>query len=183
MDAFLQYHWPGNVRELESAITRATILARAERRELIQLKDLPEQVAVALKGQVDLEDQIIELLRVKKFSRSSISETAEELGGLNRGTVAEYLRGLSFKYFFENLWDMEKTVRAISKSNEEDTNEKVRKKLAEYLSNVIEGIARGSEFDEVKPSLRPKYKNLPHRYHTILDEVVRSYLASKWYPS
>ena len=183
MDAFLQYHWPGNVRELESAITRATILARAERRELIQLKDLPEQVAVALKGQVDLEDQIIELLRVKKFSRSSISETAEELGGLNRGTVAEYLRGLSFKYFFENLWDMEKTVRAISKSNEEHTNEKVRKKLAEYLSNVIEGIARGSEFDEVKPSLRPKYKNLPHRYHTILDEVVRSYLANKWTPS
>jgi hypothetical protein len=130
-----------------------------------------------------LEDQIIELLRVKKFSRSSISETAEELGGLNRGTVAEYLRGLSFKYFFENLWDMEKTVRAISKSNKEDTNEKVRKKLAEYLSNVIEDIARGSEFDEVKASLRPKYKNLPHRYHTILDEVVRSYLANKWTPS
>ncbi len=180
MDAFLQYPWPGNIRELESAITRATILARSEKRELIQLKDLPEQVAAALKGQVDLEDQIIELLRGKKFSRSSISETAEELGGLNRGTVAEYFRGLCFKHFFENMWDTGKTVRAISESEDSETNERVGKKLSEYLSNVVDGVAAGSSFGEVKPNLRPKYKNLPHRYHTILDEVVRSYLAGKW---
>ena len=180
MDAFLQYQWPGNVRELESAITRATIMARAEQRELLQLRDLPDQIASALKGQVDLEDQIIELLRTKKFSRSSISETAEELGGLNRGTVAEYFRGLCFKYFFENLWDTEKTVRTISKSEEEETNDRVRKKLSEYLANVVEGVTGGQSFEQTKQNLRPKYKNLPQRYHTMLDELVRSYLAGKW---
>ncbi|MBM4160869.1 MAG: CHASE2 domain-containing protein [Ignavibacteria bacterium] len=180
MDAFLQYQWPGNVRELDSAITRATIMARAEQRELLQLRDLPEQIASALKGQVDLEDQIIELLRAKKFSRSSISETAEELGGLNRGTVAEYFRGVCFRYFFENLWDTEKTVRAISKSEEEETNDRVTKKLSEYLANVVDGITGELSFEQTKQNLRPKYKNLPQRYHTILDEVVRSYVAGKW---
>jgi hypothetical protein len=56
----------------------------------------------------------------------------------------------------------------------------VQKKLREYLANVIEGIAAGQEFEGLRKSLRPKYKNLPQRYHTILDEVVRSYLEGKW---
>ena len=180
MDAFLQYQWPGNVRELESAVKRAAILARSEKRELIQLKDLPEQIAAALKGQVDLEDQILELLRMKKFSRSSISETAEELGGLNRGTVAEYFRGLCFKHFFEHLWNVEATVRSLSRTEDAETNERVHKKLSEYLSNVVGGVSGDAEFKVVKQQLRSKYKNLPHRYHTILDEVLRSYLLGRW---
>ena len=180
VDAFLQYQWPGNVRELESAVKRAVILARSEKRELVQLKDLPEQIAAALKGQADLEDQILELLRAKRFSRSSISESAEELGDLNRGTVAEYFRGICFKYLFEHLWDKEATVRALAKSEDVETNERVRKKLAEYLFNVVEGIPADAEFEDVKQQLKSKYKNLPHRYHTILDEVLRSYLMGKW---
>ncbi len=180
MDAFLQYQWPGNVRELESAVKRAVILARSEKREMIQLKDLPEQITAAMKAQVDLEDQILELLRVKKFSRSSISETAEELGGLNRGTVAEYFRGICFKYFFEHLWNEEATVRALSGSEDPETHERVQKKLTEYLSNVVEGIPAGAEFKAVKQQLKSKYKNLPHRYHTILDEVLRSHLFGRW---
>ena len=129
---------------------------------------------------MDLEDQILELLRMKKFSRSSISETAEELGGLNRGTVAEYFRGICFKYFFENLWNDQTAVHSLSKSDDPDTNERVHKKLKEYLSNVVEGIATETEFENVKRQLKPKYKNLPHRYHTILDEVLRSYLLGRW---
>jgi hypothetical protein len=147
---------------------------------MIQVKDLPEQVAAVLRGQVDIEDQIIESLRAKKFSRSSISETAEDLGGLNRGTVAEYLRGLCFRHFFECVWDVEKTVCAISASEERETNERVRKKLSEYLSNIVEGLVVGRSLEEVKQGLKPKYKNLPQRYHIILDEVIRSYLTGKW---
>lgn len=180
MDAFLQYRWPGNVRELQSAITRAGILARSEKRTLIQLRDLSEEIAVSTKGHVDIEDQIIEILRSKKFSRSSISETAEELGGLNRGTVAEYFRGICFKHFFENSWDEKKAVDAIVKDGDPESSEKVQKKLREYLANVVEGISAGQDFEGLRKSLRPKYKNLPQRYHTILDEVVRSYLEGKW---
>ena len=180
VDAFLQYPWPGNVRELQSAVTRAGILARSERRNLIQMRDLPEEVAAAVKGEVDIEDQILEILRSKKFSRSSISETAEELGGFNRGTVAEYFRGLCFRHFFENVWDERKAVEAIAKEGDEESRERVQKKLREYLANATGTVTPGQEFETVKSSLRPKYKNLPQRYHTILDEVVRAYLEGKW---
>ena len=180
MDAFLQYRWPGNVRELQSAVTRAGIFARSDGRTLIQLRDLPEEVAAATKGQVDIEDQIVEILRLKKFSRSSISETAEELGGLNRGTVAEYFRGICFKHFFESVWDVSNAVDAIVKNQDAESRERVQKKLREYLGNVVDGLAADQDFDASKSSLRPKYKNLPQRYHTILDEVVRAYLDGKW---
>ena len=180
MDAFLQYRWPGNVRELQSAVTRAGIFVRSDGRTLIQLRDLPEEVAAATKGQVDIEDQILEILRSKKFSRSSISETAEELGGLNRGTVAEYFRGICFMHFFESVWDVNNAVEAIVKDQEAESREKVQKKLREYLGNVVEGLAPGQDFESSKNSLRPKYKNLPQRYHTILDEIVRAYLQGKW---
>jgi DNA-binding NtrC family response regulator/CHASE2 domain-containing sensor protein len=180
MDAFLQYRWPGNVRELQSAVTRASIFARSDGRTLIQLRDLPEDVAAATKGQVDIDDQILEIMRSKKFSRSSISETAEELGGLNRGTVAEYFRGICFKHFFEAVWNVDNAVIAIVKDGDSESIERVQKKLREYLGNVIEGLTSGQDFDSSKNSLRPKYKNLPQRYHTILDEVVRAFLQGKW---
>jgi transcriptional regulator with GAF, ATPase, and Fis domain/CHASE2 domain-containing sensor protein len=180
MDAFLQYRWPGNVRELQSAVTRAGIFARSDGRTLIQLRDLPDEVAAATKGQVDIEDQILEILRSKKFSRSSISETAESLGGLNRGTVAEYFRGICFKHFFECAWDTNNAVDAIVKEHEAESRERVKKKLREYLGNVVEGLSPDQDFGATKDSLRPKYKNLPQRYHTILNEVIRAYLQGKW---
>ena len=180
IDAFLQYQWPGNVRELESTIKRAAILATSERRELIQLKDLSAEIVSSMRNRLDIEDQILELLRFKKFSRSSISETAEELGGLNRGTVAEYFRGICFKYFFESVWNKEQTALTIAGDANSEATDKVRKKISEYLGNVVEGLERGGRYDEVKPSLKAKYKNLPQRYHTILDEVIRAFLSGKW---
>lgn len=181
IDAYLQYSWPGNVRELQGSIKRAAILAKSEQRDLIQLRDLSEEIASSFKSQVDIEDQILELLRSKKFSRSSISETAEELGGLNRGTVAEYFRGLCFKYFFESVWDKQVAVAGIAGGQDGEANEKVVKKLSEYLGNVVEGLPQGKTLEEVKPSLKSKYKNLPQRYHTILDEVIQAYLDRKWH--
>ncbi|MBF8297111.1 MAG: Transcriptional regulator, partial [Bacteroidetes bacterium] len=133
MDAFLQYRWTGNVRELQSAITRAGIMARSDGRTLVQLRDIPEEIAAAAKGEVDIEDQILEILRSKKFSRSSISETAEELGGLNRGTVAEYFRGICFRHFFESSWSDEKAAELIARSDEAEVRDRVQKKLREYL--------------------------------------------------
>ncbi len=180
IDAFLQYPWPGNVRELESAITRAVILAQADGRKLLRLQDLPEEIVASMESKTDLEDQIVRILREKKFSRNSISEAAQELGGLNRGTVAEYFRGTCFKYFLENSWELERTVRLLSNSSDPGVNARVRKKIVEYLSNVVEGLSVGAAFEELRPKLRPKYKNLPQRYHPVLDEVIRAFLQGKW---
>ncbi|MGH2568183.1 MAG: sigma 54-interacting transcriptional regulator, partial [Bacteroidota bacterium] len=180
VDAFLQYRWPGNVRELESTVKRAVILTKADGRLLIRLKDLPDELAAAVEEHLDLEEQILQVLREKKFSRSSISEAAQELGGLNRGTVAEYFRGTCFKYFLESGWDLDRTAQKLSDSSQPETGVRVRKKLTEYLSNVVDGLSTGGRFEEIQPKLKPKYKNLPQRYHPLLNEIVRAYLQGKW---
>lgn len=180
MDALLQYLWPGNVRELESAVKRASILAKSEKRSLIQLKDIPEAISASIRAQMDIEDQILESLRSRKFSRNSISETALELGGLNRGTVAEYFRGRCFRSFFENSWNRKTAAHDLAGSSEPEVLDRVEKKLQDYLTNVVERITMGQTFEYTKPKLKSKYKNLPQRYHSILDEVVCAYLQGKW---
>jgi len=180
MDVFLQYNWPGNVRELESAVQRAAILAKADGRTLIRLKDISDDVTSLLEGKLQLEDQILELLREKKFSRSSISDTAQELGGMHRGTVAEHFRGTCFRYFFESGWDLQRAVQQLAGSVNSEPNTRVRRKLVEYLQNAVEGLPTGIPFEEIHPNMKSKYKNLPQRYHPVLDEVVRAYLQGKW---
>jgi DNA-binding NtrC family response regulator/CHASE2 domain-containing sensor protein len=180
VEALEKHPWPGNIRELESTITRAVLLAKADGRGLISLKDLPEDIASAGAGAVPLEEQVLEHLRAKGFSRSSVSETAEELGGLNRGTVAEYFRGEGLKTFTEHRFDVEEAIRALSGSADPDVNARVRKKLLEYLSNLVEAVDRARTWEECLPALRPKMKNLPQRYHTFCERVAEAYYSGAW---
>ena len=180
LQALLHHPWRGNVRELESAVTRAVLLARADGRSMIVLKDLGEELAASAEGAVALDDQVLESLREKGFSRSSVSETAEELGGINRGTVAEYLRGQCLRAFMENDCDLDRAVTAISLSADPETNARVRKRLLEYLQNIAEGVDTGLPWDRVLPGLRSKTRNLPQRYHRHLEAAARALHAGEW---
>jgi transcriptional regulator with GAF, ATPase, and Fis domain/CHASE2 domain-containing sensor protein len=175
MDALQAYAWRGNIRELESVIRRAVLLARADQRTMVNLKDLTEEVAAATQGAVAIEDQVLESLREKGFSRSSVSETAEELGGLNRGTVAEYLRGQCFKAFVEQGFQLELAAKHISLSADMEVNDRVSKKLREYIANISEVVDPTKSWDDVKLSLRPKTKNLSQRYHGYIEQVADAY--------
>jgi transcriptional regulator with GAF, ATPase, and Fis domain/CHASE2 domain-containing sensor protein len=175
MDALQAYAWRGNIRELESVVRRAVLLARADQRTMVNLKDLAEEVAAATQGTIAIEDQVLESLREKKFSRSSVSDTAEELGGLNRGTVAEYLRGQCLKTFIEQDFRIDSAVQHISLSADMEVNDRVRKKLREYLANISEVVDTSKPWDEVKFALRPKTKNIPQRYHGYIEQVADAY--------
>ena len=180
LDMLQNYSWRGNVRELESVVKRAVLLAKAEKRKMITMKDLPEEIVRTAKASIALEDQIIQSLRAKRFSRSAISETAEELGGLNRGTVAEYLRGVCLKAFVEHTYDLETTARYIALTQDEVVLERVRKKLSEYLSNIAETVDWTQPWEAVKPNLKPKTKNLPQKYHPFLEQVAEAYFRRVW---
>jgi transcriptional regulator with GAF, ATPase, and Fis domain len=180
MDALQSYGWPGNVRELESVIRRGVLLARAEQRSMISTGDLTDEVAEAVSGKVPVQEQILDLMREFAFSRSAVSETAAALGGLNRGTAAEYLRGECLKTFTEQQFDLERTVLRISLSSSAAVNERVRKRLVDYLSHIAEGIDTARPWEEARTALKPKTKNLPQRYHHILEQVAEACYRGIW---
>jgi len=180
MDLLRQYPWKGNVRELQSVIMRAVLLAKAEGFDMLRIRNLPPEIAASAQTVADIEDRIIESLRSKRFSHNAISETAGDLGGLNRGTVAEYFRGFCFKVFNETRWDIPAAVERIAHDSDPDVREKVRKKLSAYLLHAVEAVDRSQPIGRVKDSSKPKFKNLPQRYHAALEEIIVSYHGALW---
>jgi transcriptional regulator with PAS, ATPase and Fis domain/CHASE2 domain-containing sensor protein len=178
LKALNENEWKGNVRELESVIKRAIIFASSEGRKIIQLRDLPESLTKTVK--TNIEDLVIESLRQKNFSHSAISETAKELGNINRTTVAENFRGYSFKLFVENNFDENSAIKQIALSDDEEILKRVRQKFSVWIENLQDDIKSLDtiDFDKVKMSFSSKYKNLPQRFHKYLDEVIK-YLLNK----
>jgi transcriptional regulator with GAF, ATPase, and Fis domain len=180
MDTLKQYSWKGNIRELQSIIKRAVLLSKAESRTMLRLKDFPDEIVKEQNASVNIEEQILRLLREKRFSRSSISETADDIGGLNRGTVAEYFRGFCFKAFVESEYNMTAATKLVAQSADEVICKKVERKLIEYIGNAIEHAKSSQSGEQVILASKPKYKNLPQRYHNYLDEIIASAHRSVW---
>ncbi len=180
LQALQQYDWPGNVRELQAVIQRAAVLALSEERGVIRLHDFPHSISERAKKNIDIADQILEEIRQREFSRSAISQTAKELGNLNRGTVAEYLRGIILQCFVEQKYDIDQTARKIAGTDDTKIIEKARKKLLDYLNNITGSIDRSKDLDELEPELRGKFKNLPQRYHSALTRVIEAYYSKRW---
>ncbi len=175
-EAMLKYEWKGNVRELEAVIKRAVIFAKSSGRNLIQLADLPEEIVRDSK--FNFEDIVVESLRSKKFSRSSIIETAKELGNVSRNVVSENFRGYSLKTFVEYDFDFDAAVKIISDSEETEVIDRVKNKLQTFLSNIQNDIRKetSKDFEVIKNNFISKYKNLPHKFHYYLDEVIQKEL-------
>ncbi len=173
MKKLVEHEWNGNIRELESTIKRAVIFAKSDNRKLIKLKDLPPEMSKFDKN--DLDNTILESLREKEFSHSSISETAKELGDFNRTVVSENFRGLFFKIYVQSNFDFENSVKEITGSDNEEINDRVRSKANKYLSNIEKDLSNypDKSFEEIKEQFNSKYKNLPQKFHKYLDLVIQ----------
>ena len=143
---------------------------------MIQLNDLSDEIIKGFK--LNFEDLVLDSMRQKKFSHSSIVETAKELGDVSRTLVSENFRGLVFKTLTENNFDEQNTARVISNSDETEVNERVRAKIQTFLKNISDPMNElpKDDFDLVKKKLSSKYKNLPQKYHPYLDEVIKRFL-------
>ncbi len=168
MEILRTFAWPGNVRELENVVRRAAILAQSEGRNIIQASDLPREVTEKQSPQQvtvvyqPLEEQILEMLRALKFSRSAITQTAKALGNRDRGTITEYFRGLCFEHLVKANYDVEAAVRTIAATSDEETVGRVRGKIDEYLKNL-----RASDASEAL------FKGLPKKYHSYLQQIIQ----------
>ena len=166
-------NWKGNVRELESIIKRAAIFAKSEKRDIIQLCDIPDNLAKS--GRTDLRSLILESLREKEFSHSAISETAKELGNISRTIVSENYRGIFFEEYVKANYNFDEAVVNIADSDQKIVIEKISKKGKRYLVNIEKDLEKidSSTFDEIKQKFTSKYKNLPQKYHSYLDEILK----------
>ena len=171
--ALLDSEWNGNVRELESVIKRAVIFARADGRDLLKLSDLPKEIVKGSK--YNFEDLVLESLREKKFSHSAITETARELGNVNRTMIAENFRGIVFRTLYENNFDIDLSVESISGPEGNVMRAKVEEKVQKFILNIENDVAKTglSNFNEMKLRFASKYKNLPAKFHLYLDEVIK----------
>jgi transcriptional regulator with GAF, ATPase, and Fis domain len=173
MEMLKNYQWPGNVRELENAVRRAAILAQSEGRQLIQFGDLPREIAEkesprqAAFVYQPLEEQILDMLRALKFSRSAISQTAKALGNRDRGTITEYFRGICFENLVNADFDVKKAAQTIVASNDDDMIDKVCAKINEYLGNVRSTNAK---------NVNTLYKGLPKKHHSHLQQVIARFV-------
>ena len=172
MDALLTYNWPGNVRQLENVIKRSAILTKVDNNNLIQLNYLPPEIISILKSNEDIEERILEKFREKEFSYNSVSEVASELGGLHRSTVAEYLRGICFREFCENQFNFELAAKNIADSEDELVISRVQNKLKEYLNNLQLNVDKNIPLEQLKERLEVKFKKLPNKYHTFLNQII-----------
>ncbi len=177
LEVLLKYEWKGNVRELEAVIKRAVIFAKSSGRNLIQIADFPEEIIKD--GKFSFDAVVMESLKNKKFSRSSINETAKELGNISRTVVSENFRGFSLKVYVENNFSIDAASQIIAGSNDEEIVKKVKNKLQLFLRNIETDITEihSKDFDIIKESFKSKYKNLPHKFHYYLDEIIKRYSA------
>lgn len=177
LERFTLYDWKGNVRELESAVKRAAILARADNRAIVQLKDVPQAIAEVKKDL--LYERIIESLREKKFSHSSMTDTAKELQ-IGRTSVSENFRGYVLKILYENNFDLDKSAGYISQSEDGEVNDRVKSKIDTILENISVEIKKNGikDKDEFKKCFPAKYKNMPQIFHFFQDEVIRRFISS-----
>ena len=176
LDSLTKNEWKGNVRELESVIKRAVIFAKSEGRKIIQLNDLSEEYRKVDRS--NLEDLILESLRHKFFSHSSINETAKELGNINRTVVSENLRGVFFKTYVANSFDFDKTITQLAQTDDEESLGRLKSKAETYIENLQKDLVKlkVKEFEDIKSAFASKYKNLPAKFHSYLDETVKDLL-------
>lgn len=173
IDSLNEYNFPGNVRELQSIIKRAAIFVGAEQRDLIQLSDLPKEIAKLNKTGLDV--LILESLRNKSFSHSSINETAKELGDISRTIVSENFRGIILRELCNSEFNIEAAAKAVTNSNDQEQNDRVKSKAEIYLKNLQKDLAKleTKDFDLMKDKFASKFKNLPRRYHKYLEDTIK----------
>ena len=122
---------------------------------------------------------MLESLREKKFSHSSISETAKELGNVNRTMIAENFRGIVFKTLCENYFEIERAASIIASTDNQIVLNKVQSKIETFVTNIKQDImSEGTkDYSKVKLSFKSKYKNLPAKFHPYLDEIIKANLG------
>ena len=89
--------------------------------------------------------------------------------------ISENLRGLVLRTLVENEFNIEKTVSIISGTEENEVKDRVLLKVQTFINNIQKDIKKSGneDFVALKKQFSSKYKNLPVKFHSYLDEVLK----------
>lgn len=174
------YSWPGNVRELQNISERIRILGD----DVIVKSDwLKQQMSLKMPSQTHreiLDDEILQIFRELKFRNDSTSSIARQVGNLHRSTITEYLKGMTFKFFCEQFYQLEQAVRCFNPHPDDELDARVRNRMLKYLRNLRIDLEPNLEIDENLKKLKLRIRKLPQRYHEAALEVAKAYLQGLW---
>lgn len=98
MDLLLKYEWPGNVRELMNGLERATVLARSE---YIDVMDLPPSIQKSLDREEHVPPSMTTDQPLEEVEKTAILHTLDSCGG-NKSETARKL-GITRKTLHKKL--------------------------------------------------------------------------------
>ncbi|MGH7596965.1 MAG: hypothetical protein ACREOI_11475, partial [bacterium] len=127
-----------------------------------------------------LDEKILQLYRELQFRNDANTQIAQRLGHLHRSTVTEYLKGMTFLFFAEAGFEMEKAVRRFNPQPEAARDARLENRMVKYLRNLRDELDPHLPLEENLTRLQTRLRKLPQRYNAAATEVAKAYLQGLW---
>jgi transcriptional regulator with GAF, ATPase, and Fis domain len=177
----LQVHaWPGNIRELQNLAARMRVFGDAQIIDSDWIRKQLSFVAVSVETAESLDDKILQLYRELQFRNDANTQIAQRLGHLHRSTVTEYLKGMTFLFFAEAGFKLERSVRRFNPQPEAALDVRLENRMVRYLRNLRDELDPHLPLAENLTQLQQRLRKLPQRYHAAALEVAKAFLEGKW---
>ena len=180
MKLLQSYHWPGNIRELQNIAARIRVLPN---KSLVTPQWLKRQGGLQPTDQnvnAELDDQILQLYRQFDFQNNSNVKIAEQLGHMHRSTITEYLKGMTFEFFFEEEFDLDRTVARFNPVADQAKDTRIKNRIRKYLANHIAKLNTKADFEENQSFIQDSMRKVPQKYHEVILHVSKAYLRGGW---
>jgi len=190
MDILGAASWPGNLRELKHTLIQAVTLTDdfliTEKNLQTKYQVMPQssnlktddrsakQHRIPSTGRAASYDDhtILAILRENQFDMQA---TAKALHW-DRSTVTQRLKGLGFQALVRHHGNIESAAQELA--GEASIAPRIREKLRDYYSNLILVHHQSATIEEALAGCRRRMKNLPDRYFTAVETLLRWSLAS-----
>ncbi len=176
------YSWPGNIRELQNIAARIQVLPENAVVDSAWVqKQLRLDVSPAISSD-SLDEKILQFYRELEFRNDANTQIAKRLGHLHRSTVTEYLKGMTFLFFAETEFNLDKTIRQFNPKPHPHLDDRVKNRMLKYLRNLCEELDSRLSVEANPEKLEERLRKLPQRYHAARRKVAKAYLQGLWKP-
>jgi DNA-binding NtrC family response regulator/CHASE2 domain-containing sensor protein len=177
MSVLTSYHWPGNIRELQNIATRISLSDEAT---AVTAEWIQNHLLITNKIKTALEDDILEMFRELNFRNDANVTIAKRLGNLHRSTITEYLRGMTFQFFYDEKYNLTKAKRKFNPIPDKEIDKRLHNKMKRYLNNLSDKIEHNLPWEINLSEIQKHIRKIPKRYHPAVLNIAKAYLQNLW---